>query len=407
MSWVLPSALVVATIAVAALVAAHFIARSRPVAEPLPTARFVPERAVRARARAIALSDVPLMTLRAFALAALGAAVAGPVFASAHRHTARVIIADETRAVASLAEVRDSVRALQRPGDGTIVLDGAIRGSLSSGLVAAIRAGAPLAAHNDSLELIVISPFARAEIDAGTLPLRRGWPGRARLVRVRPATIPSSDARAQVHADANDAVAAGLALAGLTTDSSNIRVERDGIGEADSVWARAPGHVLVHWPSSPAATNWPARTTIDAIGGVVSSSGALVGRFPRPWVLSGTTIARWADGEAAAVERVTGAGCIRDVALLVDEASDLTLRPSFREFARALVAPCGDATAVTPADTASVSLLAGRGSLATAAGLSASGSASSPWRPWLLAIAALVLILELALRRGAKRSAMR
>jgi hypothetical protein len=413
MIWLLPSAFVILGAALLSVFAVHFIARSRPLAEPLPTARFIPERAVRARTRSFALSDVLLLVIRALAFAALAAAVAGPVFATGHGRTGRVIVADRTPAVANLADVRDSVRAIQRPGDVLIPVDSAVRGSLSAGLAAAIRAGASLATRSDSLELILVSSFAREEVDAATLRLRAAWPGRARLVRVRATTAaavaPDGAAAAQSRDDPNDAVIAGLSLAGLIArsgaESRDVRVQRGRLSAADSVWALSAGHVLVHWPSSPSAASWRPRTTIDAIGAVVSASGIVVGRFPRPWILTGTSVARWADGEAAAVEHRTGDGCIRDVGVLVDESSDLTLQPAFGEFARALLGPCGGAMTITPPDSAVLAALAGRGSLAPAAAWGDVAGRSSPWTPWLLAAAALLLILELALRRGGKRPA--
>ena len=60
-------------------IAVHFITRTRPHPEALPTARFVPDRPLSARARTLALDDVPLLLLRAAALVALAAAVAAPV----------------------------------------------------------------------------------------------------------------------------------------------------------------------------------------------------------------------------------------------------------------------------------------------------------------------------------------
>ena len=78
MSWLLPSALAVAGVACVALIAAHFIARDRPVAEPLPTARFVPDRRIHARTTSIALSDLLLLALRIAAVAAIGLGIAVP-----------------------------------------------------------------------------------------------------------------------------------------------------------------------------------------------------------------------------------------------------------------------------------------------------------------------------------------
>jgi hypothetical protein len=405
MTWLIPSALGIAGIAVAALVVTHFIARSRPLAEPLPTARFIPERAVRARARAIALSDVLLLLLRAAAIAAVGAAVAGPVPTFARGRVVRVIVVDESRAVADIDEARDSVRAIARPGDVTVPFDSARRGSLSTGLAAAFRASASLSRTADSLELVLVSPFARDEIDSATLRLRATWPGRARLVPVRTARSSASPARAQVPGQMDDAVVAGLALGGLTSAAGSVRVLRRDLSADDSAWAREPGHVLVHWPATPAAAaSWPSRPRIDAIGGVVSASGTLAGRFPRLWMLDGVAIARWADGEPAAVERATGGGCTRDVGVLIDEASDLTLHRPFADFARALLAPCGGVVDLAPVDGAMLAKLVGGTSLMPATLVRDRLTESSPWTPRLLALAAVLLIAELAMRRGPKRA---
>ncbi|HXT16278.1 MAG TPA: BatA domain-containing protein [Gemmatimonadaceae bacterium] len=422
MSWLLPSALGVGAAALIGLVAVHFIARSRPIAEPLPTARFIPERAIRARTRSYALSDIVLLLLRALAIVAICAAVAAPAFSTTHGRTARVIVADRSRDVASIGEVRDSVRALARAGDVIVPLDSAAsrrvratdslvqsdaRGSLSAGFAEAMRAGAELARANDSLELIVVSPFAREEIDHATARIRAAWPGRVRLVRVAPRPIASAGTvpRVEIRADTNDAVAAGLALAGFvsTDGAATVRVVRDKLTTADSAWATASGHVLVHWPVAEADADWPTRRTIDAIGGVVSTSGVLVARLPRLWVLNGTAIARWADGEIAAMERPTGGGCIRHVGVLIDESSDVTLRPPFRDFARGLLAPCGGDATFAVADSTTLISLGGAGPLAPAAQLRDDGTRSR-WTPWLLAFGALVLIAELAVRRGPART---
>ena len=61
MSWLIPSALGIAGAAAVVAVALHFIARSRPLAETLPTARFVPDRPIYARTRSIALTDLLLL----------------------------------------------------------------------------------------------------------------------------------------------------------------------------------------------------------------------------------------------------------------------------------------------------------------------------------------------------------
>jgi hypothetical protein len=122
-SVLLPSALVIGTVAVVATIAAHFITRSRPRPEPLPTARFVPDRPLRARARTLLLADVALLLVRLAAVAALAAAVAAPIRTAARGRVVRVIAVDQSRAVATIAGPRDSVRAIARAGDFVVAFD--------------------------------------------------------------------------------------------------------------------------------------------------------------------------------------------------------------------------------------------------------------------------------------------
>ena len=121
------------------------------------------------------------------------------------------------------------------------------------------------------------------------------------------------------------------------------------------------------------------------------------------WTLTGSTVARWADGEPAAVEHRVGNGCIRDVGVLLDDASDVTLRTPFRAFARALVAPCGGVRDTRPPDDATLHALAGRGGLAPAEAFRAGIMTSSRWTPWLLLVSAMLLIAEWAVRKSERR----
>lgn len=424
MSWLLPSALAIGGIAAAVAIALHFIARSRPLAEPLPTARFIPQRPIHARTRSMALTDVALMLVRVAALLALAAAVAGPVFAAARSRVARVIVVDRSRDVANIQQVRDTVRALLRSGDVIVAFDSDAavipsvdslkqvdaQGSLSAGLASAVRAGASLATRADSVELIVVSAFTNAEVDDATVRIRSAWPGRARVVRAAslPAT-PSVRPRVATDATTDDPVVAGLSLMGVTglgmVGAQDIRLVRARVSAADTAWARDPGHVLIHWPSADENALWPKRPAIDAIGAVASSGGVMVGRFPRLWVVDGHAIARWADGEAAAVEHATGSGCVRDVAIVFDPASDATLRQSFRDLVKPLLDPCGGVTATAPLAATALATIAGSGSLATSNALRDRSSETSRWTPWLLVIAATLLTLELAMRRSEKRAA--
>lgn len=414
MTWLIPSAIGIAAIASLLAVVLHFIARSRPVAELFPTARFIPERAIHARTRSLALTDLALLLLRVLAIMLLGAAVAAPLFPSGQRVT-RIVIADRSRAVAAAATVRDSVRAYLRSGDELVVFDssahtarvealdtlaiGAVSGSLSAAFTAAIRTASRIAPRSDSIEFVLVSPFAEEEVDDATARIRATWPGRVRTVRVAAASVPNATGALEVKAAANDAVAAGLSLVSMSISSSPVRVVRGRTTSEDSAWARARGHVLVHWPASDSSADWTHRPTLDAIGAVTARGATVVARFPRLWSLQGAVIARWADGEPAAVEHAVGEGCIRDVAVLVDEAGDLTLRTPFRRFVAELLKPCGARGSVFPMGEANIAALAGTGGLAPARALVDAKTAAPRWTPWLLVVAALLLIAELAVRR--------
>jgi hypothetical protein len=401
MTWLWPPALVIAGLSAAAVAALHLIARSRPRAEPLPTARFVPSRQLHDRARALVWSDLPLLALRVLALIAIGVAVAAPV-ASPRGVVERIVLVDRSRAVASASELHDSLRAFVRGGDLVIPFDSVAlvrtgrgatdsisttgaRGSLSAGLAAAIRAATVAAVRADSMELIVVSPLAEEEFDEATSRLRGAWPGRVRVMMLRSSASEPVSAQIEIRAQPNDAVAATLSLLPKSRLRGTIRILRGRLGSADSAWA--------------------SRGAIDAIGAVTASTATVVARFPRPWILAGRAVARWADGEPAAVERVSGGGCIREVGVLVDQSSDLALRAPFRRFVEQLLAPCGGARGPTPASAVDIAVLAGHGVLAPAAAFRGSNVERSAATPWLLALGAAMLVAELAVRRPRQRTA--
>jgi hypothetical protein len=415
MSWLLPSALGVAAAAAIVVVALHFIARSKPLAEALPTARFVPNRPVHAKTRSFGLTDLLLLLARVAAVAALGLAVAGPMLGRRGR-VSRILMVDHSRAVANAGEVRDSVRRIASTADIVVTFDSAARvrslasldslrttgaqGSLSAAIAAATRRAVVASSEADSLELVLISPLVQEEFDAATSKMRAAWPGKIRLVPVAAVDSRIVKPRVEIRADANDAVAAGLSLMGVVAPEGSVRLVRTAPTRDDSLWAAGAGHVLVHWPARDDVAGWKHRASIDAIGGVSANGASVVARFPRLWVVEGDAVARWSDGEPAAVERAVGNGCMRDVAVLIDESSDLTLRAPFRRFASELIAPCGGALATAPVDSGARASLAGGSALAAATSVRDRTIESSPWTPWLLALAALLLIGELALRRS-------
>jgi hypothetical protein len=223
-------------------------------------------------------------------------------------------------------------------------------------------------------------------------------------VPIRAATFAAHETGIEVGTNSEDAVTAGLALMAHSARAASVRLVRRGITAADSAWARGRDHVLLNWPASDTSARWPRRLTIDAIGGVATNA-VLVGRFPRLWMLTGHAIAHWADGETAAVEHETGDGCIRDVGVLIDDASDITLSGAFRRFAEPLLAPCGGMRDLTSIDSAMRASLAGAGSLAPAVAVRERSTESSRWSPWLFALAAALLIAELAVRRKVRSGA--
>jgi hypothetical protein len=425
MSWVAASALGIAAIAAAVAVALHFIARSRPRPEPLPTARFVPLRTARARARAIALSDVALLALRVAAIAALGLGVAGPIAAHGRGRTARVILVDRSRAVLDVAAAAREARSVARAGDVVIAFDSAAaplasissldsldsldlfargdaRGSLSGAYAAATRVAATTRFDADSIELVVISPFAAEEVDSATDSIRATWRGVGRAVVVQHTASTGSTGLPSL-SDHDDAVDAGLALAGPVAGGADVRVVRGRLPAADSAWVRDSGGVLLHWPANDSSAIWPKRAEIDAVGAVASRTGVVVGRFPRLWAQApppGTrVVAHWVDGEPAAVEHALGRGCIRDVSILIDPSSDLTLREPFRRFAAALTAPCGGVRLVDYSAHARAAAVGNSSRVAAVGALQGTAAAWSPISPWFLALGALLLGVELAARR--------
>jgi hypothetical protein len=112
----------------------------------------------------------------------------------------------------------------------------------------------------------------------------------------------------------------------------------------------------------------------------------------------GRAVARWADGEPAAVERPSGRGCVRAVAVPVPQTGDAPLRAPFRALVAALTAPCDQHIVGAPLDASVVGALAGRGPLLATRALDTPRTPTDPLARWLLAAAIAVLVAELPLR---------
>lgn len=347
MSFVAPLWLAVAAMAAAGVIAAHLFSTNVPPMQVMPTVRFIPQGAPMPVLRTRRISDVALLLLRLLAVALLGLALAG-----AHvprTGPSRVVVVDASRAVPAVGTGRASedAGAIYVAFDSAArVVNGAVldtlspfhaRGSLSAGIVAAHRAIAHVTAGRRDIELVIVSPVVREEVDSATARLIALWDGPVRITRV-PGAQPPLPASFQIRALGDDPVVASLATS-HPPGPVGVRIVRTAVTSADSIWARE-GRVVVAWPAL--ATS--AGEAGEAVNGFASGSHTIVGNFTRTRApANGRVIARWIDGAPAATEIPLSAGCIRDVAISVDPLGDLALRDSFRGFVRSLLEPCGGA----------------------------------------------------------------
>ena len=424
MTFLAPAFLYVgAGVALGAL-ALHFIVTRQPLSSPLPTVRFMPPTAVRVTTVA-APEDLRLLALRVLLALVIGAAFARPVLLPTHRQMARVVIADVSRGVGDIAVVRDSARALLTPGDLLVIFDstaGVVHhraedsvgrlersergGRLSSALIAGFRAATELRGAADSIDVTIISPLRASEFDGATQAIRALWPGRIRLVHIGgPADSLAPPAGFAVRASGDDPVALAATIGGMPHNDSVARVVRDGGTAADSLWAAAGQRSLVRWPVYEAPPGWIARQPPDTVGAVSAGESPLVFPLERRWRLdptapAGRVVARWVDGEPAAVERRVGQGCIRDVAVGAPTRGDVMLRPTFARFLATLAAPCQPAGGGLGIGAVDLKALTGSGPLAATRLIPAPDTVATPLVPWLLVAALALALLELLVRRG-------
>ena len=408
----------------AGAVALHFIVTRQPTSSPLPTVRFVPTSSVRVTTVAPVPEDLLVLLIRVLTAILIGAALARPVLTPKTRPVARVVMADVSHAVGNIAQLRDSVRALLGPGDLLVVFDSAARvvrsgaadsasnlvrtereGRLSAALIAALRAASAIRNEADSIELAIVSPLRASEFDGSTQAIRALWPGRVRVVRV--AAIADSllpRAGLAIYGAADDPLVLAATAAGIAASDSAVRLVRGATSSADSAWAANGRRTLVRWPALDPPHGWVARARVDTVGAVITGEAALVFPLERRWVLDSAThptrvVARWVDGEPAAIDRAVGVGCIRDVAIPVPTRGDLVLRLAFGRFLRALSAPCEAVAGGPLLRDAQVRALAGEGPLAASGAIHAPDIVATPLVPWLLGAALLLALLELFVRR--------
>ena len=417
MTFLAPWAMLAGVLGAAGLVVLHLVARQRPAAYPLPTARFVPDRRTLVSRISQRPHDLLLLALRVLLVLSAAAAFARPVLTSRRSARARVLVLDRSSVVADAGDALRKAREIAVDGAttrlvimdstattlaaGTAALDSIARvpvarccsvGSLSAALVAARRAASELGARADSVELVILSPLVERQWDAATDSLRRMWPGAVRVVRVG-ASADSSAVASLDHA-VRDADVLGPALSGraVSPSSSAVRVVRGPPSPADSAFARAGG-VVVRWDSIGTRRAEPQ--------GVAMGDDVIVARVGRSVVAPvQLVLARWADGAPAAVEQSIGRGCMRDVGIGVPVAGDLPLRPAFQRMVHGLTDGCeGARLRVGPAlDAVRVARLGGVGGAASGAALASGVERPTPIAPWLLGLALACALAELVLR---------
>ncbi len=419
-----PGFFLVSLAVAAAVVALHFIVTRQPRAGVLPTARFVPNLPATATARATRPSDPLLMLLRVLLILAVGAGLARPMLKPSRTASARVILVDASRSVGNVAAVRDSARGYYREGDALVVFDSAARsinakpadslsalapsrhaGRISSALIAGMRAASNLRDKADAFELVIVSPFAADEVDAATDSIRTLWPGSARLIQA--GSSPSAQITSepvQIRPAAGDPLAVAIARIG-NAGGPAARIVRDGPNAEDLSWVAGGNRVLVDWPAASRPKGATPRSRVDTIGGVVSGESLVVAGFGRKWrytpdsIGGGEVVARWVNGEPAAIEWTNGSGCVRSVAVPVNPVGDLPLRSSFIRFAAAMTRDCVSRGAVDRISQQQLSLLAGSRGLAQRDAFRPRDDVRSTLAPWLLGLALVVAIAELFVRR--------
>lgn len=324
-----PGFLVAAFAVAAVAVALHLLVLRPPPSSRLPTARFVPAAPSMVRRRETWPRDRALLALRVATILVAGLAFAGPARSARRSRGTRLIAYDRAAATA-----RDSATRYARASDVRIPFDT----SLSAALVAARRAAARL--REDSVELIIISPFAASELDAATTTLRAQWPAAIRAIRV--VAPPPSSHRA-----------------------------------------------IVRWI--------PLQGPVDTIGAVVMDGRVAVAPFTRSRTYhapEGVVLARWVDGEPAAVERTRGDSCEREIAIGM---------PSTRDVERLRAAltdrPCGTASLGATMSDSAVGAFAGAGAFGAMLGRSGDGRGDRTLMTALLVLAGALAIAEWVIRR--------
>ncbi len=413
-----PGFFVATLVAAAVVVGLHLLARHERRAEPLPTARFVPNDMASSVVRIDRLRDLALLLLRIAALLLIGLATARPTWVRRTTETMRVILVDRG-ALASSNAAMDSVLALTREAQSSIIAfdsvprivtlaalgqefrdppaSRAVDGAISAALVAGVREALALLPRYARVELHIVSPVTRGAGDAATLAIRRQWPDSLFVHRTSPADVGMSSPSVDLEIDVDDPIGAAARLAlplGNTSGIASVRMRRGLPSSADSAWGRTSGRVLVSWPARDSSS------TPDTLAAVATTQGAMVGFFTRSRTPeSGEAIAWWSDGEVAARELPNGDGCIRMVGFSPSAMGDGALSPGMQRMMRRLAARCGSDvdTSLLPSHELAA-LVAPPAGITPPAAVARRAAARSWLSVWLLVAGLLMLLAEWYLR---------
>lgn len=403
MIWLAPWALAAGALGMLGVVAAHLLARQRPRALNLATARFLPAGML----EATTLQRIPIdrwwMLLRLAIIALLALGVAQPVLTGTRVASRTVLLLDRTLPVreqrarlASLGPddlviVYDSVATLAPPA--TVKPDTAPAASLSAALSLLARVRDSLGQRSGSLRIAVASRFGEMGIDPAT-PIARAL--LADSIDVLPVRLDTAPAIPRgpitVRAAGDDPIAATAFLIGDTIAPTGAVVQRGPALTADDSSAATGGATVVWWPARGHASDSILRaltvgrtTWIAPLGRDTTGAATHVG----------SAIGWWADGAPAVWRSTLGRGCIVQVDAALPLAGDQTLSLAAQRWLSALITSCDRAVRAVAPTPAWLSPPPERPSAAPT-----TSSLASVLAPWLIAAALGLATLELVLRRG-------